>query len=183
MKCRNGRFDLRPRSFFADPIHFEDRSSAISDIHQTAAIECDPCRNSNIAREDDCLFKRIELVNNSFKPAGDKHLAIESERDAGRIWDVSGVLRNVATDVYSEKRDRQLLTARSGARHKECAVIRIERRIRNRMKIAGKFSRDCKVRRFAYPALAAQFDFDLAALGFRYLRKHTAWAKRYDLRR
>ena len=68
-----------------------------------SAIESDSRRNAKIARKRNCFFERSQFVNNSLEPAGDKHLTIVAECNAGRVRDVAGVLRNVATDIYAEK--------------------------------------------------------------------------------
>src|SRR6185369_10214340 len=130
---------LRPRSFFTDAVNLEDRSGTIADVHHAVAIKCDPRRNAEIARERDCFFERIYSVDNAFESTAHKHLALRTKSNARRVWYVSGILGNVAAEIDSEERDRQLLASRSRARDKKRTVFRIECGIRNRMKIAGEF--------------------------------------------
>ena len=111
-------------------------------------IERDTRRNTKIASKHDRLFEWGHLVNNTLEPARDKHLAILTKSYAGRVWNVAGVLRNIATDVYAKKRDRQFFASRSGTRDKERAIVRIECRVGNRMKIAGQFFANCEMSRF-----------------------------------
>ena len=164
--------------------YFEDRSRAIADMHHALLIESDPGRDSQIACKRNRFFERRQLVNNALEPARDKHLAIGTERNAGRIRDVARVLRNVATDVDAKERYRQLLASRSGTRDKERAIIRIKSRIRDRMKIAGEFLRDRHKPGLAQVAVAtAEPDLNPAAFCFRHDCQHSARAKGNNLRR
>src|SRR5215204_3641155 len=83
VKRGNRRLDLRPRAFFSDSIHLEDRSGPITDVHQSATIEGDAGSHTEIARKRNRFLERSYLVNDAFEPAGYKHLTIASKGDAG----------------------------------------------------------------------------------------------------
>src|ERR1041384_2721365 len=152
-------------------------------MHQPLAIESDSGRDAEIARERNRIFERRQLVNNTLEPARDEHLPIGTERNSGRIRDVARVLRNVAADIDPKQCYRQLLASRSGTRDKERAIIRVKSRVRYWMKISGEVLRDGHKPGLTQVALAAEPDFNPAALCFRNDCQHPARAKRDNLRR
>src|SRR6185369_513738 len=99
MKRRYGRLDLRPCPFLTNPVDAEDRSRAISNVHHTTRIKSDPGCNAEITRKCHRFLERIQTINHTFEPAGDKHLAIRTERDTSGIRNVSRILGNIAADV------------------------------------------------------------------------------------
>ena len=84
-------------------------------------------------------------------------------------------IRNSVTG-NSSPRDPERVTKSAPSSGIECGI-------RNRMKIAGEFSRDCQICGFTEFVATPQPDLDSAACRFRNDRQHAPWAKRDDLRR
>src|SRR6185369_2859142 len=135
-----------------------------------------------VASERNCFLEWIDFVNNTFESTTHKHFTVRTKRYAGRVWNVSGIFRNVAADVDTKERYRQLLATRSGTRDKKGAILRVECGVGNRMQIAGEFFPDREICRFTGLVPAPQVHLDLAALGFRNRGQHPAWPERDYLR-
>jgi hypothetical protein len=85
MKCGDGWFNLRPRSFFTDAVNSEDRSGTIADEHHSLRVESHSRGDAEVPREGHGFPERSYSINHSFKPAAHKHLAIRTKSDAGGI--------------------------------------------------------------------------------------------------
>src|SRR5215203_2464104 len=151
-------------------------------MHQALVIESDSSCDSEVPRKWRRLLERIDSVNSAFEPAAYKHLAIVAERNTGRVRNVTRILGDVATDVDTKQRNRQLFAARSRTRYKQRTVIRVKRRISDRMKIAGQFLSHSQIGRFARLISTPKPDFNSPAFSFGNDHQHAPRTQRYDRR-
>ena len=110
---RNGWLELRPCLLFADAVHLVDPAGAIADIHRIGAIECDSRGNAKVSCKRHRLSERRYAIHDAVHATANKHLSSAIKSDRRWIDYIAGKLRELAIDVDTEKRDRQMLAARA----------------------------------------------------------------------
>src|SRR5205807_10202842 len=133
---------LRPRLGLANFVDAVNRAAAIANKHFTVAVECEAGRNAQVAGESDDFAFRGHTIHAAIEAAGDKHAAGAIKSDAGRIHYVAGKVFDGSITIDAIDRYGNVLTTRTRSRHEQRTIARIERRVRDRMKIAGQFSSD-----------------------------------------
>jgi hypothetical protein len=139
---RDRLFEQRPDLRLAAPVDAVNRARAVADVHAPRAVEREPRRDAEVAREGHDLVEGRDAVDRPVHPRGDVHLPEAVEGDAGRVRDLARHARHLARRVYAEERDGHALPARARARDVDRAVVRVNGRVRDEVQVVGELAAD-----------------------------------------
>ena len=113
MISRHARFERRKARRFADVVDAVNRPAAITDIHPAFVVKGDAGGDAEIMSKGFGFLEWRDAVDRAVETAGDEHLAVGAEGQAGRVDDVGQERLALAIGRDLVDRDRHLLAARS----------------------------------------------------------------------